>query len=592
MIVKKLFSVAAFVALGALLSFTSCSDDDNFDPGTQGPDDVVSPDEPFITEEDVAFACDFQDYEKTQTLVTSYDLAKLTPSVDMQSLGFSVGKSWIFAFRDTNTSTNYYAGSTSSFDPAGKADAWLVTKAIEIPDSGYVLSWKSEALDPELRDGLMVFISETGGNPETDFGNTPVWEIEAEEAGPTDMIDGEWQEHSISLDQYAGKTIYIAFVNRSEDKYIICIDDILVNRPCPYTVTLDMDAMYTGDGIVVKGHITAGDSVINNYSIHYTAADSTVRTESYTGLNLQPGETHEFVFSDKFIPENKGVMSGIRVWANVDGLTNVGVEDSVALVDFIPVNRVLVEEGTGMWCGYCPLGMIATEYITSLYPETVIPVAVHNKDVLTAAEYDEALHLSAFPSGKVNRKAETTPMGMDPVNGYRYDGPGTFLNDIEAEFANQACVEPSIESAVLSGSQIAIKANAVFALTKANADKYRVAYILTEDSVTTEYSQKNYLYSYDLPICGDFGKGGKYGQSSVAGLIYRDVARGIYPTFNGVESGFPATAEPNKTYTTEYVINMNGISCNNPQQLYVTYVIIDGTTGYVVNSVRKKVQVL
>lgn len=592
MALKKLFPLYALALAGVIFSLSSCSDDDNVVPNPLGPGEVVSPDEPFISEDDVVFSCDFQDYEKTETLLTSYDLAKLTPSEQMLSLGFDVGKPWVFAFRDTNTSTNYYAGSTSSFSPAGRADAWLVTKAIEIPDSGYVLSWKSEALDLDLRDGLMVFISDKGGNPETDFGDTPVWEIDAEEAGPTDMIDGEWQEHSIQLDKYAGKTIYIAFVNRSYDKSVICIDDILVNRPCPYTVSLDMDAMYTGDGVVVRGHITAGDSVIDNYDIHYTTADSVVRTESYTGLNLQPGETHEFVFSEKLIPENKGVMTGFKVWANVAGLTNVGVEDSVALVDFIPVNRVLLEEGTGMWCGYCPLGMIATEYIASLYPETVIPVAVHNKDVLSAAEYDEALHLSAFPSGKVNRKAETTPMGMDPVNGYRYDGPGTFLNDIEAEFANQAYVEPSIESAVLSGSQIAIKANAVFALAKANADKYRVAYILTEDSVTTEYSQKNYLYSYDLPICGDFGKGGKYGQSSVSGLIYRDVARGIYPSFNGVESGFPTMAEPGKTYTTEYVINMNGISCNNPQQLYVTYVIIDGTTGYVVNSVRKKVQVI
>lgn len=150
---------------------------------------------------------------------------------------------------------NYFAGATSAYNPAGAADAWLVTKAIEIPDSGYVLSWKSEALNLNKRDGLQVYISERGGNPETDFGE-PVWQIDEEQAGPTESIDGEWQEHSLPLDSYAGKTIYVAFVNRSTDKSIICLDDVMISCPRPYIVSLDMKPMYAADEIEIRGHIT------------------------------------------------------------------------------------------------------------------------------------------------------------------------------------------------------------------------------------------------------------------------------------------------------------------------------------------------
>lgn len=299
--IKRFIAVTMLPLLFLSMSLTSCSDDDSI----LNPDNIgVSPGESFVSDDAVAFSCDFQDAEKAKSLFDIYDFSNLTPSSVMAQLGFSAGKPWIFTLQDSYTSKNYFAGATSSFTPAGTADAWLVTKAIEIPDSGYVLSWKSEALDPDKRDGLQVYISDRGGNPETDFGE-PVWQVEEEEAGPTESVDGEWQEHKLSLDDYVGKTIYVAFVNRSTDKSIICLDDVLVNRPRPYIVDIDMEPMYKADEIEVRGHITAGDSVITEYDIHYTTADSIVRTEHYTGLNLQPGESHSFAFSTKLKPAER-----------------------------------------------------------------------------------------------------------------------------------------------------------------------------------------------------------------------------------------------------------------------------------------------
>lgn len=585
--VYRFFTVALISSLIASLSLTSCSDDENITiPET--PDTGVSPGEEFRTDDKIIFSCDFQDTEKAKSLFNVYDFSNLAPTSFMVQLGFSTGNPWIFKLQDSYTSKNYFAGATSAYNPAGAADAWLVTKAIEIPDSGYVLSWKSEALDLNKRDGLQVYISERGGNPETDFGE-PVWQIDEEQAGPTESIDGEWQEHSLPLDSYAGKTIYVAFVNRSTDKSIICLDDVMISCPRPYIVSLDMEPMYAADEIEIRGHITAGDSAITEYDIHYTTADSIVRTEHYAGLNLQPGESHSFIFSTKLKPTEKGVYTKFKVWANVNELENVGVEDSVAAVNFIPAHRILLEEGTGMWCGYCPLGMLATEHLNELYPDTVIAVTVHHDDVLCDTDYDKALGFMNFPSGLINRKTACQPMSLvDEV--YYLEGEGTFLNSVQATLKDYVSLEPSIESAIISGNSINVKSSVKFAIVPPAGQAYRLVYILTEDNVVPNGSQHNYFSKLSLPVLGEFGKGGKYGQEYIVGLPYYDVARGIYPEFKGMDSGLPTTIETDKDYDISYTINLDDTSYSSAENLYVTVAVLDASTGYVINSVRKQVR--
>lgn len=585
--IKRFVAVAMLSPLFVSMSLTSCSDDDSMVvPGT--PDVGVSPNESFISDDAVAFSCDFQDADKSKSLFSIYDLSNQTPTSLMGQLGFAAGKPWLLSLQDSYTSPNYFAGATSSFSPAGTADAWLVTKAIEIPDSGYVLSWKSEAFELDKRDGLQVYISDRGGNPQTDFGE-PVWQVEEEEAGPTENLDGEWQEHELSLDSYAGKTIYVAFVNRSTDKSMICLDDVLVSCPRPYVVELDMEPMYTSDEIEVRGHITAGATAITGYDIHYTMADSIVRTEHYTGLDIQPGESHSFVFSKKIAPAEKGVYNKFKVWANVEGKRNVGIVDSVASVDFIPAHRVLLEEGTGMWCGYCPLGMLAIEHLQKLYPDTLLAVAVHNNDVLCDPDYDAALGFQSFPTGLVNRSLVCQPMAMTSDN-YTYEGDATFLSCVQEALKGYVCLEPTIESAVLSGNSINVKSSVTFAVVPPAGQTYRLVYILTENNVKALGVQHNYLSTSSLPILGDFGKGGKYGQENIVDMPFNEVARGIYPEFKGVAGILPSAVEPNKAYDTSYTIDLEGTSYNSADNLYVTVVVLDAATGNVINAVRKQVK--
>ena len=69
--------------------------------------------------------------------------------------------------------------------------------------------------------------------------------------------------------------------------------------------------------------------------------------------------------------------------------------------------RVLVEDHTGAWCGWCVLGIQAMEDMLEMYPDKFIAVGVHNGDNMTTNLQNtlgEALAISGYPSGVINRK--------------------------------------------------------------------------------------------------------------------------------------------------------------------------------------------
>ncbi|MGI8891867.1 MAG: choice-of-anchor J domain-containing protein [Bacteroidia bacterium] len=137
------------------------------------------------------------------------------------------------------------------------ADNWLITPGIEIIDNTAQLHWKSAPRQtPRFMDGYHVLVSTTD-NLETSFtdtlmlfaeyllgsGNpTPGWTnytfspgyvhgqngTYIEFNGDSGAYLGVLEPHTLSLAQYSGQTIYIAFRHRTTDDNLISIDDIMV----------------------------------------------------------------------------------------------------------------------------------------------------------------------------------------------------------------------------------------------------------------------------------------------------------------------------------------------------------------------------
>ncbi len=121
------------------------------------------------------------------------------------------------------------AFSTSWYSPAGAADDWMWTPLIGPLPANAVLKWNALTYDPLYQDGYEVRIMTSAGGPPTGgtgaIGNqvtnsTVLYSNAAEQSS--------WVARQVSLAAYAGQSVYIAFRNISNDKFLLLIDDVSV----------------------------------------------------------------------------------------------------------------------------------------------------------------------------------------------------------------------------------------------------------------------------------------------------------------------------------------------------------------------------
>ncbi len=116
---------------------------------------------------------------------------------------------------------NKVASTTSWFNPAGTANRWLITPQIALPANNQIqVAFKAKSGDSDVayQDGYELRVSTTGTNA-ADF--THVIYSTPSEANT-------WQNRSYPLTQFAGQSIYIAWVNNNNDKNLLSVDDVTV----------------------------------------------------------------------------------------------------------------------------------------------------------------------------------------------------------------------------------------------------------------------------------------------------------------------------------------------------------------------------
>ncbi len=64
---------------------------------------------------------------------------------------------------------------------------------------------------------------------------------------------------------------------------------------------------------------------------------------------------------------------------------------NVSVVVPAPNKLVIGEEATGTWCGWCPRGAVALNWMDKDYEGFWQGIAVHNGDPMTDATYDNAI---------------------------------------------------------------------------------------------------------------------------------------------------------------------------------------------------------
>lgn len=253
-----------------------------------------------------------------------------------------------------------------------------------------------------------------------------------------------------------------------------------------------------------------------------------------------------------------------------DGEEDDGPEDNVAsvtadLVRELFYRTMVVEEGTGAWCGWCVYGIVGLREMKKLYGDRFIGIAVHNGDQYVVGAYDSWMgsKITGYPSCLVNRKGgEETPMFANLESFYQHMDP---------------IAEAGIDlTARYDGSNIICEAVARFFSSHTNSD-YRIVFVVTENQLPI--LQKNYYAGNARGPMGGFEN-----MEGDVNINVDDIARGIYPSTTGKQGSIPAKVEKGVGYG--YRITTAMPKYRDADNVEVVAMLLNGKTGEVIQAAK------
>ncbi len=291
---------------------------------------------------------------------------------------------------------------------------------------------------------------------------------------------------------------------------------------------------------------------------------------AFTAKINTPEETGVFDFTVKITKINGQVLSK----------DIIGKGKMVILTRFA-AHKVLFEEFTGMWCGWCPRGMVAIEKIKDVYKDKVVIISAHKDDALSCTDYNKIINSFAagFPSACLDRTITT-----DPYDGTEFSNFGIKL-DIDKLLATIPVAE-IVSKPFLEGDILTANAEVNFLYT-GDASNYAIGYVLTHDGMQDEsWSQANYISGdnswVDLdPLFEPWAKAGE----NVSGVVFNEVAITANGIKSGIEGSIPVEVkeETPVIHSVEFDLSkLNNIQ--NRENLNVAVILFDTKTGAVVNS--------
>ena len=181
--------------------------------------------------------------------------------------------------------------------------------------------------------------------------------------------------------------------------------------------------------------------------------------------------------SDNQITHNEIGNYSVYAEYTIDGQLYITDEIDYNVVN--PVNKVLMEDFTGTWCGYCPPVKLAIEQVRQLYPDNISVVATHQNDQF-ALPQEQQLTSALGPFGLPESRINITTEWIDP-----YDS--NLVNDY---ISIQNSLAISIDSQIESNNL-----NVIVRFVSSDAmTNHKLVVYITENGLIAD--QANYL-NYD-----------------------------------------------------------------------------------------------
>ncbi len=156
-----------------------------------------------------------------------------------------------------------------------------------------------------------------------------------------------------------------------------------------------------------------------------------------------------------------------------------------------PINKVLLEDFTGTWCGYCPPVKLAIEHARELYPEKISVVATHQNDQFALPQEQElssALGPFGLPESRINRTSEwVEPYDLNFIDNFINSGNNLAIS-----------IDSNIENNSLNVSVRFVSSDALV--------NHKLVVYITQNGLTADqanylnYDDTSYFYQMGNPI--------------------------------------------------------------------------------------------
>ncbi|PHR26335.1 MAG: hypothetical protein COA38_14990 [Fluviicola sp.] len=297
-----------------------------------------------------------------------------------------------------------------------------------------------------------------------------------------------------------------------------------------------------------------GSQTITSYDLNYSVDAGPAVTESITGASIASfGGTGTYTHGTPLTIAAGGEQHDVCVWIdNINGSADERTCNDQLCVDIFSNNgtsastiKVVLEEFTGAWCGWCPDGAVIMEDLIAANPTNVIGISVHDGD---AMEYSEGIRsefgVSAYPNGMVDRK-------VFPGEADEPHSRGSWTANVNSQLTRYTPVEVSIDHSYDATTRT-ITATVTADFVDFAAGDMRFVMAVTEDNVTgtgSGYDQVNYLNT----TAGHLYEGAG---DPMIGFSHGHVLRANEPGVFGNAGIIPSPAAPGSSYseTFTYVI--------------------------------------
>ena len=223
--------------------------------------------------------------------------------------------------------------------------------------------------------------------------------------------------------------------------------------------------------------------------------ESSYLKDQLISFNMIDSEGNNITSSTSFIVDNQLINGNTISYDEMgshDVSANYTIDSQNYSTDLIvfnivePINKVIVEDYTGTWCGYCPPVAYAIYELKEVY-DNIISVGIHNNDELTIDQESDLrseLGISGFPSARLNR----TISWFDPYQ----------ISEVNSLLSEENNVAISIKSA-LENIDLEVNLRIVSNIELVN---HKLVIYLVESNLI--YDQSNYFnyvedsYFYNL----------------------------------------------------------------------------------------------